>query len=308
LSAAKTQLDTASANLNAIGANFPSSSGGGSGGGGGSSSSGRSGTSAGGAAGGRTASAAPTAADLSADQAAVDAAFANIAVAQQALAQATLTTPIAGTVDAVNLVPGQTVTGASTSATIVVQGSPTYQASTTVSVDNIPHVRVGQSATVVPDGKHKTLSGKVASISIAPNSTSAISTTYLVVVALKNPNVSVGNASTGTVTITTEHAKNTLAVPTTAVTTNGSSNTVEVLDGNAVRPTKVHVGVVGYTWTQITSGLTKGEQVVLANMAAPLPGSATSSSNSTTATTTPSRGGVFGGGGRGGGGGVSRGG
>ncbi len=300
LSAALNALSAASSNLNNIINSLPSGSS--SGGGGGSSSGGsaRSGGSGGAASGGGAAAAAPTAADLSADQAAVDAAFANVAVAQQELAQATLTTPIAGTVDAVNIVPGQTVTAASSTATIVVQGSPTYQASTTVSVDNIPHVAVGQSATVVPDGKHKTLTGKVASISIAPNSTSAVSTTYLVVVALKRPNVALGNASTGAVTIITQHAKNTLAVPTSAVTTNGTTNTVEVLDGNAVRQTRVHVGVVGYTWTQITSGLKKGEQVVLANMATPLPGSATSSSNSSTSTTTPLRGGLFGGGGRGG--------
>jgi HlyD family secretion protein len=306
-------LTAASNNLDSIISNLPSPSSGSGASGGGSSSggSGRSGVSGGGGGGASGGgAAAPTAADLSADQAAVDAAFANVAVAQQELAQATLTTPITGTVDAVNIVAGQTVTAASSTATIVVQGSPTYQASTTVSVDNIPHVAVGQPATVVPDGKHKMLTGKVASISIAPNSTSALATTYLVVVALKKPNVSVGNASTGTVTITTQHAKNTLAVPTSAVATNGSTNTVEVLDGNTVRQTKVHVGVVGYTWTQITSGLTKGEQVVLANMAAPLPGSATSSSNSSTSTTTPTRGGLFGGGGRfgGGGGAATRGG
>jgi len=85
---------------------------------------------------------------------------------------------------------------------------------------------------VVPDGKRQTLSGKVASISIVPNSTSSASTTYLVVVALKHANATLGNASTGTVTITTQHAKNTLAVPTSAVTANGTTSTVEVLDGN----------------------------------------------------------------------------
>ena len=143
---------------------------------------------------------------------------------------------------------------------------------------------------------------------VAPNSMSSLSTTYLVVVALKNPNIALGNASTGTVTIVTQHAKNTLAVPTSAITTNGTTNTVEVLDGNTVRQTKVKVGVVGYTWTQITSGLSKGEQVVLANLAQPLPGSATSSSNSSStsnsSTPTPFRGAFFaGGGGRGGGGG-----
>jgi hypothetical protein len=38
----------------------------------------------------------------------------------------------------------------------------------------------------------------------------------------------------------------------------------------------VQVGVVGDTWTEITSGLTAGEIVVLAQLDAPLPGSATS--------------------------------
>jgi len=235
-----------------------------------------------GSAGHSSASAAPTAADLSADQAAVDAAFANVAVAQQNLAQATLTSPINGTVDAVNLVAGASVTAGSSTENIVVQGSGGYQVSTTIGIDNIPHVAVGQPATVVPDGTHKTMSGKVASISIAPNSTSALSTTYLVVIGLKHPNLKLGNGSTGTVTITTQHAKSTLAVPTSAVTTSGTSHTVEVLDGNTPRTTTVRVGVVGYTWTQITSGLKAGQQVVLAQVSQPLPGSAT------TATTSPS--------------------
>jgi len=297
-------LTAASNNLDQIISQLPSpsaSSGTGSGAGAAGSGSGRSG-SGGAVAGGRTgaATAAPTAADLSADQAAVDAAFANVGVAEQALAQATLTSPIAGTVDAVNIMAGQSVTAASSTANIVVQGSGSYQVSTTIGVDNIPHVAVGQSASVVPDGRHKTLSGKVSSISIVPNSTSALSTTYLVVVALNDRNVTLGNASTGTVTIITQHAKSTLAVPTSAVTTSGTTSTVEALVGGTVRRTVVHVGVVGYEWTQITSGLKKGEQVVLANMSAPLPGSATSSANSSTSTTTPLPAGLFGGGGGGG--------
>ena len=38
---------------------------------------------------------------------------------------------------------------------------------------------------------------------------------------------------------------------------------------------------IGATWTEITSGLTAGEEVVLADMNEPLPGSATDSSGST---------------------------
>ena len=48
-----------------------------------------------------------------------------------------------------------------------------------------------------------------------------------------------------------------------------------VLDGTATEPVAVQVGVVGTTWTEITAGLTAGQQVVLADLGEPLPGSAT---------------------------------
>ncbi len=278
LAAASTALDQLlNQAASAPAASKPATSGSGGSGGGGLAPSGSAGRSS-------SAAVAPSAADLTADQAAVDAALANVAVAQQALAQATLTSPINGTVDAVNLVVGASVSAGSSTANIVVQGSAGYQVSTTIGVDNIPHVAVGQPATVVPDGAHKPLTGKVASISIAPNSTSALTTSYLVVIGLKHPNLALGNGSTGTVTITTQHAKSTLAVPTSAVRTSGNAHTVEVLDGNTPRRTPVRVGVVGYTWTQITSGLKKGQQVVLAQVSQPLPGSATNSTTSSNAT------------------------
>ena len=83
----------------------------------------------------------------------------------------------------------------------------------------------------------------------------------------------------------TQRAKSTLAVPTSAVRTSGNAHTVEVLDGNTLRRTPVRVGVVGYTWTQVTSGLKKGQQVVLAQMSQPLPGSATNSTTSSSTAT-----------------------
>ncbi|MFI5046685.1 MAG: efflux RND transporter periplasmic adaptor subunit [Acidimicrobiia bacterium] len=214
-----------------------------------------------------------------------------------------MTSPIAGTVDAVNFAVGTSVSAASTTATIVVHGGGGYQVSTTIGVDSIPQVAVGQSADIVPDGTHQALSGKVTSISITPNSTSSASTTYLVVIGLANPNVTLGNASTGTVTISTHDAKSTLAVPTSAVTTTGTLHSVEVRDGNTTRQVAVKVGASGYTWTQITSGLSKGQQVVLADLSQPLPGSATTSTSNTS--TTPLNGTGFPGGftGFGGGGG-----
>ena len=65
----------------------------------------------------------PSAADLIADQKAVDAAGDQLAAAEQALLQATIVSPIDGTVVAVNLSPGETVTADSSTANIVIAGT-----------------------------------------------------------------------------------------------------------------------------------------------------------------------------------------
>ena len=53
---------------------------------------------------------------------------------------------------------------------------------------------------------------------------------------------------------------------------------MSVLDGGRPKTVPVGVGAIGSTWTQITSGLRAGQTVVLADMHAALPGSATDAS------------------------------
>jgi HlyD family secretion protein len=228
----------------------------------------------------------PSAADLASDQQAVDTAAADVAVAEQALNQATIGSPIDGTVVAVNLATGDAVDAASSTANVVVQGNGGYEVATTVSVDRVGDVAVGQAASLVPDGGHKELSGKVAYISVVPttgsdtsNGASSGTPTYLVIVGLARSDASLRNGSTGTVSIVTGSATSALAVPTSAVATFGSRHTVEVLDGGSTRQVPVTVGSVGETWTEIKQGLTTGQQVVLADLSAPLPSSATQSSS-----------------------------
>ncbi len=245
----------------------------------------------------------PSAADLIAYQKAVDAAQADVAVAEQAIAQATIVSPIAGTVQAVNLAVGDTVTAGSTTSNIVVVGPGGYEVTTTVSVDKVTSVKVGQPATFLPDGSKRPLAGKVSSISIAPDASATTSTSYRVVVGLTDPDASLNNGSTGSLAIVTKSSRSALAVPTSAVTTVGTRHLVNVLKGNTPERTLVQVGVVGDTWTEITNGVKPGQRVVLANLAAPLPGSATDTSGSTTNRTTTGGFGGFGGFGGGAGGG-----
>ncbi|MCX6509883.1 MAG: biotin/lipoyl-binding protein [Actinobacteria bacterium] len=229
--------------------------------------------------GGPTA-AVPTAADIASDQAAVDSAQQAVTVAEQAIAQSTISSPINGTVVQVTIVAGQSVSAASTTATIVIAATGGFESSLTLSVDQIPKVRVGQAATVLPDGFDHVLRGQVAQIAIQPTTTNGTAT-YRVIIALSDQPAELRNGSIGTASIIIATAKNALSVPTSAVHVDGATRTVNVLNGSTVTSTEVQVGIVGTDLTQITSGLESGAKVVLADLHEPLPGSATKSSSST---------------------------
>lgn len=216
----------------------------------------------------------PSAEDLVADQQAVDAALAEVAAAMQAVDQATIVSPIAGTVVGVTVAPGDTVTSASTTATVTVAGTGGYEATTKVDVDHIAGVRIGQTAAVLPDGSDRPLPGQVVSVAAAPTQ-STTSTNYLVLVALSDPHVALPNGGTGSLSMVTGAVTAALAVPTSAVTTRGTRHQVTVLTGTSTRDVQVQVGVVGDRWTEIRGGLTAGQTVVLADLSAPLPTSAT---------------------------------
>jgi hypothetical protein len=64
-----------------------------------------------------------------------------------------------------------------------------------------------------------------------------------------------------------------LSVPTSAIQQGTSSTTVSLYSGGSVTTQTVTTGIAGLDRTQITSGLTAGQQVVLANVSEPVPSS-----------------------------------
>lgn len=258
---------------------------------------------------GNAASTTPSSEDLIAMQKAIDAAALEVIVATHALEQSTIVSPIAGTVVNVGLATGDAVAAASSTANITIVGDGGYEVTTSVAVDDLPDVEVGQAATVAIDGSDDDLSGEVVAIAVAPDSST--SSTYRVTVGLSEPDVDVPNGATGSVSIVTGATDAAVAVPTSAVTTDGDRHTVTVLDGaTTTDDVEIEVGVMGDTWTEVTSGVDTGDVVVLADLGAALPGSATatSSENGADATSSLPGGGMFPGGGFPGGGGFPAGG
>ncbi len=125
---------------------------------------------------------------------------------------------------------------------------------------------------------------------------------YPVVVALPATGDSLRSGSAAEIAITTGQVSHVVAVPTSAVQRLGSRSYVLVLSKGEVTRKVVTVGMVGDEYTQVLSGLTPGESVVLADYAESVPSSSTNTFGGV--------GGLLGGGGGGflGGGGGFRGG
>jgi RND family efflux transporter MFP subunit len=208
------------------------------------------------------------------DQASITSAQQQLTAAQTNLAASTLTAPIGGVVGAVGLTAGQSETSSS-GITIVGDGAATVTLA--VSLDKLPSIKIGQAATVTPPGLGA-LKGTVTQISMLPSAststagTSNATVTYDVTVTLPSTPQTLASGTYATTTITTASSNDVLTVPVSAVpgVTSGSAR-VGVLANGAVTEKTVTVGAVGGGLAEIRTGLTEGEQVVIADVQAALP-------------------------------------
>jgi len=210
---------------------------------------------------------------IASDQAAIDTASANLIEAQQSLNAATLTSPINGTVVSVGISVGDTVSANSSTETITIIGTASYEAQATLDSAEVPSVKVGQSAAVEVDGVNGTLQGTVAQVGPVQSSSSGY--TYPVVVALPATGDSLYAGSATNVTISTGEVANVVAVPTSAVQTLGTRSYVLELVNGALTRKVIKTGMVGDVYTQVLSGLKPGQSVVLADYSEAVPSSNT---------------------------------
>lgn len=210
-----------------------------------------------------------TAADILSDQAAIDAAQAQVDIATRDLTLVNLTSPIAGIVGAVSITAGQSVSAQSSSAVITVLGATGYVVNLTVPLSSLGKLAVGQTAAVTVPSVAQALPGKVSSIGVLDVSSSS-TPEYDVAVALDPTTDRLFDGSSAQVSIAVASTGQVLTVPTSAVHVSGQTATVQVLADGQVHDVTVKTGAVGADLTQITSGLQQGQTVVLADRSQPL--------------------------------------
>jgi RND family efflux transporter MFP subunit len=222
-----------------------------------------------------------TAEQLAADAKAIDAAKAELAVAHNDRSHATLTTPITGTVAAVDIAKGDDVSAGSSSQVVTVVGNGALTVELDISLADIDLVKAGQSAQVTVDGHTGTLPAKVTYVGQTNSGDSTgSSSTYTVTIQLTRTYPSLYDGMGADVAIDVGTVAGTLTVPVSAVHTSGSLHTVLVDSASGtVTRTPVTIGLVGDSLVQVKSGLKAGQKVVIADVSAAVPSSDTSSNS-----------------------------
>jgi hypothetical protein len=177
--------------------------------------------------------------------------------------------------------------------------------SVALSESDISKIKVGQSATVTLDALTGVeLAAHVSAISILGTTSSGV-VSYDVTLTLDQEDSQVKPGMSASASIITGQAQG-ITLPNSAVTGTGSVSSVNVLKSGKTVSTPVVVGLRGTSSTQIVSGLSAGDQVVVTTTLPSLSSTASSTSSSTGGTLGGRTG--FGGGGLGGGGGFGGGG
>jgi multidrug efflux pump subunit AcrA (membrane-fusion protein) len=225
------------------------------------------------------------------DQSQVSVDQVNVANAQRALNQTTLTAPNDGVVSAVNIVVGQTTStgngnssatsSSTTTHAISILTPGAYAVTGAVSDAQIGQIVIGQAARITPAGATEALTGKVTYVAAVATVTSGVAT-FAVTVTIDGSNPSLHAGTSASVSIIVNQASEVLTVPTSALR---GGNSVQVLVNGKAEIRTVTVGASDALRTQIMSGLNPGDEVITATVSSSVP--------------TTNNGGLFGGGGGG---------
>lgn len=214
-------------------------------------------------------------------KASVTSAAAALTSARDDLENATLRSPITGTVASVGVEVGDTVGASSTSVSKSSSTSTTSSSSSSstqfviiatakwkveggIGAADLGSVKAGQKVSVTTDATTDALTGTVASVGIVATSTSSNGTaTFPVEITLGGTHSDLYSGTTATAVITTGTYPDVLTVPTAAIRTENGQTVVTRVTNGTDATVQVEVGTVFGSSTQITGGLSEGDSVLI---------------------------------------------
>ena len=170
--------------------------------------------------------------------------------------------PQSGTLVTMNAVEGSYISNSMP--LVVIDGADQMKVTASVSEALVPKLTVGDKAEVSVSAADATFTATIRSVARAASMQTKLYTVVLTVPA------DVGGLMSGMfadVTFRTDTAENTIVVPTEAILTSNHVQYVFVVEDGAAKYVEVTTGLTGSGVTEVTSGLTEGEQLVTVGQA-----------------------------------------
>jgi multidrug efflux pump subunit AcrA (membrane-fusion protein) len=203
---------------------------------------------------------------IAGDQKNVDAAQAQVTVAQHNVNSATIVAPVRGFVEHITTFVGATVsapgTTSKTNHAIVLYTPGAFTVTGSVSDAQIGKVRLGDAVSVVPAGSTTTIAGTVTQVSPAATVRNGVPM-YDVTATLRPTDLNLPPAGRASMTITVRHTAAAVVVPNGALHKIGQWNVVMVPGVGQPMARPVTVGATDSNHTEITGGLSPGEPIVV---------------------------------------------
>jgi membrane fusion protein, macrolide-specific efflux system len=222
------------------------------------------------------------ASQIDSDESSVNSAEDSLTTAKDNLADATLTSPISGTVASLDLTVGEQVSGtggasgggssgassdsadsSSGSAEIEVINTGRFIVSSDVDDTEIGSIKAGDQAVITPSGSDDSTSahGVVTSVGLIATDEDDVAT-FPVSISVTGTPSDLYAGATATVAIITEQLNNITEVPTAAISYSNGSATVTEVVGGSDKTVVITTGATSGIYTQVTSGLKAGDKVI----------------------------------------------
>ena len=144
-----------------------------------------------------------------------------------------------------------------------VSGRVTAVNGSTITVAAVTRWTKGLQAEITPTGATQAIFGTVSSVGLVAESSTSGSSTFPVVIDVTGKVSGVYAGSSADVSIIVKQLQNVLTVPTAAISNSNGKTSVTVVKSGKQHATAVTLGVVYGPQTQITKGLSAGEQVLV---------------------------------------------
>lgn len=177
--------------------------------------------------------------------------------------------PMSGVITNITYAEGMTLDGTSDTgqAVAVLRSEGNPLATFSLSEIDVLSVKPGQKATIKLDSiTDKTFTGKVATVDRIGKVSSGV-TSYPVVIRFDTEASEILPNMSATANIILETKDNVLLVPTSAVQKQGDQSVVRVLKGKQEQTVTVETGLISDTQTEIVSGLSENDEVIVSSLA-----------------------------------------